>query len=387
MSTVVIASVVATKARNGGNARAVLSWIQGFQKLGWRTYFVELIPRQACTAADGSPASFHDSVNAVYFQSVMSAAGLTATSSLVCDGGAETCGLGFRDLLDVAESADLLLNVTGHLALEPLMRRLRRKAYLDLDPGYTQFWHESGQEGARLDGHDVFFTIGENIGTSACSIPTGGIAWRHTRQPAVLGEPQHPGSGWSGRFTTVASWRGPYGPVQVGHTTFGLKAHEFRKFIDLPKQASSTFEIALDIHPADASDREALCRNGWRLVDPRQVVPDPDSFDAYVNGSDAEWSVAQGVYVATHCGWFSDRTVRYLTAGKPAVVQDTGFTRSVPVGEGLVAFRTPAEAIAGVRRFERDPQAHAEAARALAERFFDSDHVLGQLLDQAGVVP
>jgi hypothetical protein len=265
------------------------------------------------------------------------------------------------------------------------MRRLHRKVYLDLDPGYTQFWHEHSSASARLDGHDVFFTVGENIGTPTCSIPTGGITWRHTRQPAVLGDHWHTPSRWSGRFTTVASWRGPYGPVQHGGMTFGLKAHEFRKFIDLPKRVSSTFEVALDIHPADALDRDALCTNGWRLVDPQQVVPDPDSFDAYVSGSDAEWSVAQGVYVATGCGWFSDRTVRYLAAGKPAVVQDTGFSRSYPVGEGLVAFRTPAEAIDGVRRLERDPQAHAEAAHALAERFFDSDRILGQLLDQAGV--
>ena len=110
-------------------------------------------------------------------------AGLTDVSSLICDGGPRTAGIAYRELLDVAEAADLLLNISGHLTLEPLMRRLRRKAYLDLDPGFTQFWHASGHDGARLSGHDFHFTIGENIGTPDCGIPTGDIRWRHTRQP------------------------------------------------------------------------------------------------------------------------------------------------------------------------------------------------------------
>jgi hypothetical protein len=53
------------------------------------------------------------------------------------------------------------------------------------------------------------------------------------------------------------------------------------------------------------------------------------------------------------------------------------------VGEGLIPFRTVGDAVAGVRAIERDPQRHQQASRALAERFFDSDRVLGQLLDEA----
>ena len=385
MSTVLIASVIATKARNGGNARAILNWVEGFQKLGLRTYYVEQIAAETCTTEEGTPAAFEQSENLAYFQQVMAAAGLTSRSSLICDEGSETCGMDLQELMDVAEDADLLLNITGHLTFEPLMRRLRRKAYLDLDPGYTQFWHALGNGGARLDGHDFYFTIGENIGTADCNVPTGGIPWRHTRQPVVLPDRNRTDPGWSGRFTTVASWRGPYGPAEYGGVMFGLKAHQFRKFIELPRRVPGTFEIALDIHPADAPDLEALRQNGWRVVDPRQVVPDPDAFEAYIGGSDAEWSVAQGVYVGTNSGWFSDRTARYLAAGKPAVVQDTGFSRVLPVGEGLIAFRTLEEAVEGVRAIERDPRAHAEASRALAEAFFDSDHVLGRLLDEVGV--
>jgi glycosyltransferase involved in cell wall biosynthesis len=114
-------------------------------------------------------------------------------------------------------------------------------------------------------------------------------------------------------------------------------------------------------------------------------VPDPRSYDDYILGSDAECSAAQGMYVVTNSGWFSDRTVRYLAAGKPALVQDTGFSRRYPVGEGLIAFRTVEEAARGVDAIQSNPRRHQQAARALAAEFFDSNAVIGRLLDEAGV--
>src|SRR5436305_333619 len=79
--------------------------------------------------------------------------------------------------------------------------------------------------------------------------------------------------------------------------------------------------------------------------------------------SAAEFSVAQGVYVASGSGWFSDRTSRYLASGKPALVQDTGFSRHLPTGEGLVAFTTLEDAIAGADAIVSDYDRHARAAR------------------------
>jgi len=386
MTTVIVSSVIATKYRNGGNACAVLNWIQGLRKLGITTYYVEQIAPESCTDDHGARVPFELSANVAYFKDVMCRAGLERHSALVCGDGATTCGISYLELLDTAADTDLLLNITGHLTLDAVMRRLRRKAYLDLDPGYTQFWHASGNPGARLSGHDFFFTIGENIGTPQCRIPTGGIRWRPTRQPIVLPPLSANRQPWSGRFTTVASWRGAYGPASYKSSTFGLKAHEFRKFVELPQRFdTSSFEIALDIHVGDQRDLDSLRDHGWRVVDPRRTVPDPRAFDEYIHGSDAEWSVAQGVYVDTCSGWFSDRTVRYLAAGKPAVVQDTGFTRTLRVGEGLIPFRTMEEAVAGVRAIERDPAAHSEASREIATTYFDSDRVLGRLLDDVGV--
>ena len=100
-----------------------------------------------------------------------------------------------------------------------------------------------------------------------------------------------------------------------------------------------------------------------------------------MQGSGAEFSVAQGIYVETRSGWFSDRTTRYLASGRPALVQDTGFSHTLPVGDGLVAFRTPDEAVAGAGRIAADYDRHARAARRLAEEHLDSDRVLGSVLE------
>jgi hypothetical protein len=120
------------------------------------------------------------------------------------------------------------------------------------------------------------------------------------------------------------------------------------------------------------------------VIDPRIAAGDPDAFHRFVQESAAEFSVAQGVYVETNNGWFSDRSVRYLASGRPVLVQDTGFGRRLPTGDGLVAFRTLDDAAAGADRILTDYGRHARAARDVAAEFFDSDKVLTSFLDEVG---
>ena len=157
-----------------------------------------------------------------------------------------------------------------------------------------------------------------------------------------------------------------------------------RRDIELARRVEGPFEIALQIHPADQKDLEALLANGWRIVDPRTVADTPDAFRSYVQGSGAEFSVAQGIYVDTNSGWFSDRTVRYLASGRPALVQDTGFGRHLPAGEGLVSFRSLEEAIEGAARIREDYRSHAQAARRIAEQYFSIEGVIARLLKDIG---
>jgi hypothetical protein len=162
--------------------------------------------------------------------------------------------------------------------------------------------------------------------------------------------------------------------------------HEFRKFIELPQHTALSFETALDIHPADQKDLEALQRHGWHIVSPA-VVARPDDFRSYVQNSSAEFSVAQGIYVQTQSGWFSDRTAAYLASGKPALVQETGFSQHLPSGEGLLGFATLEQAIDGAEQIRSNYAHHCRAARAVAEEYFDSDKVLQKLLSEISATP
>jgi hypothetical protein len=379
--TVVVAGALANKAGNGGEAWVRLSWIRGLQRLGCDVWFVETIAERTCTGADGRPCSFDVSTNRRWFLDVTLAFGLADRSCLVSDSGA-TAGCPLASI-ETAASGALLVNISGHLA--PDAFGFSTTAHVDIDPGYTQVWHHRGDGGARVVGHDLHFTIGTNIGTDRCPIPTDGIEWRPVVQPVVMADWTDPAPRTEPfAFSTVASWRGAFGVFELDGTTHGQKAHQFRRFLDLPRASHAPFELALAIDPADRLDRDALLRHGWRLRDPHGVAGTVDTFREYVRSSAAEFSVAQGVYVQTRNGWFSDRTTRYLAAGRPALVQDTGFPDRVPTGKGVLAFTTMADAVLGAADIMRDYELHSAAAREVAAAVFSSDVVLSRFLEECG---
>jgi hypothetical protein len=381
----IVSGALANKPFNGGNAWTRLSWVLGLRKLGCEVLFLEEIKSEACVDNTGARCPFEASVNLAYFQETMARFGLKHVSALLCADGEKGWGLPVADLVVLAREARLLINISGHLTHPEIKPRIGCKVYFDDDPGFTQFWHASGSAGPRLNNHDFYFTIGQNIGGPGCAIPTGNLHWRHTQPLVVLD--QWPVSSRSvfERFTTVASWRGPYGPVTYGGKTYGVKAHEFRKFLDLPQRTSRQFEIALQIYPGDSRDLDALHSHGWLIADPKKAAGSPSAFRGYVQHSSAEFSVAQGIYVDTNSGWFSDRTVRYLASGRPVLVQDTGFSRNYPVGQGLLAFQTLEEAEEGVDQITGNYTRHCQVARRLAEEHFDSSKVIRQLAAQIGL--
>jgi hypothetical protein len=300
--------------------------------------------------------------------------------------GEETvAGLSIDVVREVAQDAELFVNLSGNLRDLTLVGGCRRKVYVDLDPGYTQFWHANGID-VGLAGHDHYVTIGARIGDADCGVPTSGIDWQPVAPPVVLDQWPVAATG-AGRFTTVATWRGAYGRAEYNGHVYGLKAHEFRRVRDLPRRSPFDFEVALAIDPADQADRADLVDAGWQLVRPEDVASGPERFRDYVRASSAEFSVAQGIYVETQCGWFSDRTAAYLAAGKPVLLQDTGFADAYRSGKGVVSFRNLDEAVAGAAKIVSDYPEHCQAARRLAEEHFDSDLVLGRLLERVGATP
>jgi hypothetical protein len=304
-----------------------------------------------------------------YLDTVMAAFGLGDCWSVLLPDG-DAAGLARAEARRRASESELLLNVMGYLDDEEILAATPSRVFLDIDPGFGQMWRELGQSDL-FAGHDRFVTVGVNVGTADCAVPDCGLDWIPTLPPVTIESwPAKPG----GRtFTTIATWRGPYDPVEYEGHKYGLRAHEFRKFVDLPRRTAADFEIALAIDEGDSSDLRRLQAEGWKLVDP-----------AAAGESGAEFTVAKGIYVDTRSGWFSDRSACYLASGKPVVAQDTGFGTKLPSGEGLLAYTSLDEAVAGIEEIMAQPDRHARAAREIAEEHLDSDRVLTELLRRLG---
>jgi hypothetical protein len=380
LKSIAIAGSMAQKPGRGGHTWVFLQYLLGFRKLGWDVLFLDRLEPDMCVGETGARASIERSWNIQYFREVMSRFGLDGSYGLLCNGGASTIGLSRAKILERVSASAALINVMGFVKDEEILAAAPKRVFLDIDPGFGQMWQVLGQHDT-FRGHDAYVTIAENIGRPECAIPTCGLAWITTRQPVVLDE--WPAANEScpadAAFTSIASWRGAYGPVAYQGTTYGLRAHEFRKFAPLPGLTARRFEIALDIHPADVTDIELLCGSGWSLIEPRQAAGDPWRYRDYICSSAAELMIAKGMYVQTRSGWFSDRSICYLASGRPVLAQDTGLGDVLPTGEGLLSFTTVEEAAEATRAIERDYLRHARAARRLAEECFDSSKVLRSL--------
>jgi hypothetical protein len=382
---IVIAGSIAHSPGRGGLTWVFLQYLRGLFRLGFEVLFVDWIEPTMCVDRHGAPCAVEQSWTLQYFLDVMKRMSLTSRFALLGRDGEVLAGLPRSEILSQSRDSAMILNVMGFLNDGPILAAAPLRVFLDIDPGFPQMWREQELADVFI-GHDAFVTIGENIGQPHCTIPTCGIDWITTPQPVVLADWFAAASGGEA-FTSVVSWRGPFGPLEHDGRQHGLRVHEFRKFVDLPRWAHAKFELALDIDPADDKDRIALMEHGWRLVDPLVVAGDPSSYQNYIRSSRAEFLVAKNMYVETRSGWISDRSLCYLASGKPVLMQDTDLGSRYPTGTGLLTYRTVDEAAEGVARINRDYLDHVQAARRMAEEHFDSDKVLTRLLLRLGVKP
>ncbi len=383
MKRIMIAGAIAHHPLGGaGNAWIFLQYVLGFRRLGFETYYVEHIEEQHCIDDDWKPAPFTTSANARFFDAVMHQFDLQDHSALLASPGGAHIGLARANIEQLARDVDLFINISGRFHLVSVLGAVRRRLYLDLDPGFVQIWQEQYGVNMNLRGHDVHITVGLNLGAPDCPLPTCGFKWQTTLPPVVLDQWTTPAP--AGRaYSTVADWRG-YGPVEWRGVWYGQKADEFMRIIELPRRVSAPLELCLAIHPNEP-DCTKLEENGWHLVSPRRHCATPDAYRDYLRGSRGEFTVVKNGYAAGRTGWFSDRSACYLAAGRPVIIQDTGIGRHVPVGEGLLTFTGIDGAAAALDAVERDYARHAAAAREFARQHLDSDRVLTRLLELAGL--
>jgi hypothetical protein len=372
--------MVAGDPGQGGAAWAVLQYLLGFDRLGHEVVFVE-----QCAESDLEPEGevLRRSRNAAYFGQVMAEHGLESTSALLLAGTEETVGVDYARLVEMTAEADLLVNISGILTDDRITSGIPVRVYLDLDPAFNQLWQVSGID-MRFDGHTHFVTVGQAVGSADCPVPTCGLDWIPTVPPVVLDRWPREERIAHDAFTTVGNWRA-YGSIEYEGVNYGQKVHSLRELIRLPTRTEARFLLALTIHPDETPDLEALDENGWELVDAAEVAGTPAEYRRFLAGSRAELGITKSGYVVSRCGWFSDRSACYLASGRPVIAQETGFSRYLPVGDGLLSFQTEDDALAAVDEVGRDYDRHSSAARALAEELFDSDRVLSRLLERVGL--
>jgi hypothetical protein len=285
------------------------------------------------------------------------------------------CGARARDL---CRDAELVINVSGMNPIRPWLAEVPVRVLIDTDPAFTQIRHlVEPAARARAEAHNVFFSFGENIAAGRADLPDDGFDWRPTRQPVALDAWPLTPPPRTGLFTTVMQWQSYPARTYQGRT-YGMKAQAFDPLIDLPRRAGRRFALAVGGAPSTR-----LRDFGWRLFDPIAVTRDPWSYQRFIRRSRAEFAVAKHGYLVSRSGWFSERSACYLASGRPVLVQDTGFSPSLPVGDGLLAFTTPDEALAGIDSIDARYVAHCRAAREIAEAFFDGRRVMAALIESA----
>jgi hypothetical protein len=361
----------------GGHLWFFLNWALGLVACGCRVIWLETVrPRMPAEELPGRAATL---------RSYLEPFGLSESLALCgSDGRPPPQGIveGTLDL-EAASESDLLLNLRYDTA-EELVRRFRRSAFVDIDPGLLQVWLSTGE--ITVPRHDVYFSIGETVGQPGARFPDCGLRWHYTPPPVFLPAwPATPAPA-EARYTTVSQWWGAAKNEWVvfeGEVYLNAKRVSFLEYMDLPSRTRARLELALCLGETDEGEKRALEERGWTVRSAWDEVATPERYHTYIQTSRGEFSCAKPSCMRLENAWISERSLNYLASAKPAVVQHTGPSRFLPDKAGLVRFRTPEEAARLLDDVETDYERHCRLARALAEEHFDAQKIIGRLLERA----
>lgn len=366
----------------GGMAWHHLQYVLGLSKLGYDVWFLEdSDDYESCYDPDTHQMGVDPSYGLRFVDRVFRMLGIGDRWAYHDAHTSTWHGPAAPRALELCRSADLLLNLSAVNPLRDWTREVPVRALIDTDPAFTQVKHLT-DPGSREQAseHTAFFSFGENMGMRDCTLPDDGFPWRPTRQPIVLDAWTASSGRETGAFTTVMQWDS-YAVREFAGQRFGMKSMSFDTILDIPKLVPhETFEIAVG---SPSAPRDLLRDHGWLLRDPIETTRDPWTYQRYLAESKAEFTVAKHGYVISNSGWFSERSAAYLASGRPVITQETGFSAWLPTGRGVLSFRTEGDALAAIADVSARYQEHCNAARELAEEYFDSRKILSHLVQEA----
>jgi len=373
----------------GGVTWDYIQYPLGFTLLGHDVWYIEdtRIWPVFQPISDGGSNSLP---NVAYLASVMERFGMSDRWAYRDEVSDSWFGMSAADVGEICRTADLLVNVSCANVMRDEYLKIPHRVLIDSDPMFTQAQYElamafHGTPGMReaVAGHNHHFSFGERIGQPDCQVPRSGVTWLATRQPVCLDAwPVLPLPAGRKRFTTVMNWTAAR-DFEFQGQTWGQKNVEFAKVMELPGHVP---DVSLEVAVAQTGKvaapfpSAATISAGWTILDPAKEVPDTESYRAFIQRSSGEFSVAKEAYVKARTGWFSGRSACYLASGRPVVAQDTGWSEIIPAGNGLFAFNTMEDAVEAVEAITASHPAQSQAARGIAEEYFDSSKVLGSLL-------
>jgi hypothetical protein len=359
----------------GGQAWAYLQYLLGFRALGHEVYYLEDCG-ETSNVWNWDTQEWTQELDfpSAYVRECLEPFGFA--DRWIYRTNTASHGMSLQKLNSVCAQADLL--ITRAIPLwdwRPEYDLPKRRIFIDVDPGFTQMNIAGGDQGfADAIGHcERLFTLGQRFGAPDCLVPSTGRQWLKTLPPVELSEWPYAESGT--HFTSIMRWDG-FQDSNFEGKTYGQKDQEFSRFINLPKQTSQRFRLALN-------GPETLAEFGWEIVPGEIATRTPDAYRQFIQHSRAEFGVAKHGYVKMRGGWFSDRSVCYLASGLPLLIQDTGLSDWLPVGEGAVPFDDLSGILRGIERINSNYAHHRRAARDLAEKFFCTRKVLPRLLEDA----
>jgi hypothetical protein len=375
--TIIVAGTIG-RSGLGGQAWAILQYLLGFRALGHQVLYLEDCG-ESSWVYDWEKLEWTTDLDypASYVHKCLEPFGLGEQWIYRTNEGSR--GLALQSLLDCCAKADLLLMRAVPLWVWRSEYDLpRRRAFIDVDPGFTQINIANGDKGlaSGINHAEKRFSVGQRIGAVDCPIPLDGGPWLKTLPPVALNEwPMQRES--ATHFTSVMRWQGFREAKHEGES-YGQRDQEFLKFIDLPRAHRQKFCLAMM-----GTKPETLTSHGWQVAPGEIVSQTPQSYREFIQKSRAEFSVPKHGYVQTRGGWFSDRSVCYLASGRPVLMEDTGLGDWLPLGQGIVPFRNVEEAIRGIDQINGDYEAQASAARKLAQEMFAAEVVLPKFLKLA----
>jgi len=368
-----------------GIAWQAVNYLVGLEKLGYEAWYVEdhgtnpYDPRISSVVMECG-------YNVDYLRRAMEAHGLAGRWAYWDAINDVYHGLSRERARALYAEADGLINLCGATQLREEHMRCPARLMIDTDPVYEQIKYAKADPPSRayVDAHTHFFTYGTNLGAADCPVPLCGVPWRPTRPPVDI-DLWPKGEGTPDCLTTIATWENKGKNIEFEGADYLWSKHvNFLEYLDLPRRRPGIcFRMAM--LPPDEAVRSEVEGQGWKLTDPRPVSADMENYRAFITGSRGEFTVAKDIYVRPNSGWFSDRAVCYLAAGRPVVTMRTGFDKFYPVGRGLFQYASHDEALAAIDAVAADYPAHSAGAREIAREYFGADRVIRRMMDEAGL--